>query len=96
VTRYRPASNVHPGIVLNEEMEKRGWTLDEIAERTAISVSVWRGLVERRESITPKLATALSEVIGTTDRFWLNLQRGYDEYQYEPEWTPRGCARGEK
>ena len=74
--RYPP---IHPGEVLLEEFIK---PLRISQYRLAKDVSVHprriNQIVHGKRSVTADTALRLSRYFGTSERFWLNLQSGYD------------------
>ena len=70
---------IHPGEVLLEEFVK---PLRISQYRLAKDVSVHarriNQIVHGKRSVTADTALRLSRYFGTSERFWLNLQSGYD------------------
>ena len=70
---------IHPGEVLLEEFIK---PLRISQYRVAKDVSVHprriNQIVHGKRSVTADTALRLSRYFGTSERFWLNLQSGYD------------------
>ena len=70
---------VHPGEILLEEflapMEISQYRL---AKDISVSPRRINEIVHRQRSITADTALRLSRYFGTSERFWLNLQTGYD------------------
>ena len=69
----------HPGEILLEEFLKP-LKLSQYRLAKEISVPPRRinEIVHGKRSISADTALRLSRFFGTTDRFWLNLQSGYD------------------
>lgn len=70
---------IHPGEILLEEF----LTPLEISQyRLAATIGVparrINEIVHGKRSISPDTALRLSRALGTSDRFWLNLQNRYD------------------
>jgi len=75
----RPSNPIHPGEMLLEEFliplklsqrafaVKLGWTVAKLNE-----------LIKGKRGITAETALDLSETLGTSAEFWLNLQMYYD------------------
>ena len=72
-------SPVHPGEILLEEfllpMEVSQYRL---AKDITVSPRRINEIVHGQRSITADTALRLSRYFGTSERFWLNLQTGYD------------------
>ncbi len=71
--------SIHPGEILLEEFLK---PLDLSQYRLAKEISVpprrINEIVHGKRAVSADTALRLSRFFGTTDRFWLNLQAGYD------------------
>ena len=76
-----PAEAFPPGEYLCDELEERGWTLDEFAGLIGWPLHELTDILGAEAEITPEAACALSEVLGTTPEVWLNLQKAYRRYQ---------------
>ncbi len=70
---------IHPGEILLEEFLK---PLDLSQYRLAKEISVpprrINEIVHGKRAVSADTALRLSRFFGTTDRFWLNIQAGYD------------------
>jgi len=69
---------IHPGETLYDLLEDRKMTQAELAIRAGVSAKHISEVVNGNASISPKLASALENIFGTTANFWLNLQNNYD------------------
>lgn len=70
----RPAQPVSPGEILSAELEARGWTQKDIAEITGRPHQAINEIVKGSKQITPDTAIELSQALGTSSEFWLNLE----------------------
>ena len=69
----------HPGEILREEfLVPLGQTQVALAEHIGVSVQRVNELVRGKRGVTPETAWLLSQALGTTPEFWLNLQAAYD------------------
>ena len=69
----------HPGVVLLQEFLKPlGQTQEALADHLAIPVQRVNEIVRGKRGVTPETARLLSEALGTTPEFWLNLQSIHD------------------
>ncbi len=69
----------HPGEILLEEFLKpSGITRVTLAKHMGVSVQRVDELVRGKRGITAEIAGLLSEAVGTTPEFWMNMQSGYD------------------
>jgi addiction module HigA family antidote len=70
---------VHPGEVLLEEfLEPMGISQYRLAKDINVPARRINEIVHGKRSVTADTALRLSRYFGTSDRFWLNLQTGYD------------------
>lgn len=78
ILRGEPDYAEHPGVLLGEELAARGTTRTALARELNLRPSVIAEIVRGKRAITPDIAVALETVLGTSARFWLNLQTTYD------------------
>ena len=72
-------SPVHPGEVLLEEfLEPMEISQYRLAKDISVPPRRINEIVHGKRSITADTALRLSLYFGTAERFWLNLQTGYD------------------
>ena len=70
---------VHPGEVLGEDvipgtrLSKKAFAL-----RLGMSREALHNILSGRSAVTPVVALKLSRLLGTSPRFWLNMQQAYD------------------
>mgnify|MGYP001820649564 CR=1 FL=1 len=70
---------VHPGEVLLEEfLQPMGISQYRLAKDISVSPRRINEIVHGQRSITANTALRLSRYFGTSERFWLNLQTGFD------------------
>ena len=69
---------VHPGDVLQQWIDEDGLTDKEIATGTKVPVEAIRSVLMGEAPVTAVLAMRLSRYLGTSARFWSNLQSAYD------------------
>lgn len=80
----KPASLVHPGIILREEFfEPLGITQLAAAKATGIPQSRLSEILGGRRSITADTAARLGRFFQVDPRNWLNLQAAYDLREVE-------------
>jgi len=69
----------HPGEILQEEfLNPLEITQVALAKHIGVPVQRINELVRRKRGITPDTAWLLSQALGTTPEFWINLQTAYD------------------
>ncbi len=69
----------HPGEMLLEEfLRPLGITQALAARRMGVSTNRLNELVRGKRGVTAETALRLSELLGTSPEFWLNLQTSWD------------------
>jgi HTH-type transcriptional regulator/antitoxin HigA len=71
--QFRPDYRIHPGEILSEELEARGYP-PEIC-----NLAVVKAIMAQRRGVTPVTAQVLGQLLGTSAELWLNLQAQYEE-----------------
>ena len=70
---------VHPGeVLLLEFLEPMGLSQYRLAKDISVPPRRINEIVHGKRSVTADTALRLSRYFGTSERFWLNLQTGYD------------------
>ena len=69
---------VHPGEILQEDLDALGMSAAEFARRIEVPVNRVAGILKGRRSITGDTALRLGRYFGTSRQFWLNLQKLYE------------------
>ena len=73
------AAAVTPGEILAEEfLEPLGISHRELARRMGVNAMRVNEIVRGKRSITADTALRLAKVLGTSARFWMNLQSTHD------------------
>lgn len=76
----------HPGEILAEEfLTPMGISQTEFARHVHISTQRINELIHGKRGITPQTAWLLSQALGTTPEFWMNLQTVYDLASKKPD-----------
>ena len=70
---------VHPGEIVLEYLEFRGWAQRDLARRTGLTPKTISEICNGKAPLTPTTALALEKVLRRPAHFWMNLQRQYDE-----------------
>jgi addiction module HigA family antidote len=70
----------HPGKILREMLEKKGWTQEELAAITGRSRRTIGAIISGVSGITPDMARALGAALGNDPADWL---RWHAEYELE-------------
>jgi addiction module HigA family antidote len=69
---------VHPGEILGEEIETRGVSAGQLARDIDVPANRISEIIAGRRSISPDTAFRLGLYLGTSAKFWLDLQSQYD------------------
>jgi addiction module HigA family antidote len=74
--KMRPVS---PGEVLREQLEELGMSANALAAALHVPANRITGILNATRALTPETALRLERFfVGTSARFWLNLQTAYD------------------
>lgn len=75
----------HPGLVLKSQfLEPLGITQVAFAAHLGVPVQRINELVRGKRGITPETAWLLSQALGTTPEFWVNLQSAFELARSRP------------
>ncbi len=75
--KLTPARVPTPGKILSRELEARGWTQKDLAEVIGRPVQTINEIIRGSEQITSEIASELSQALGTSSEFWINLEAKY-------------------
>ena len=73
-----PTSATHPGVLLNDEIEYRGITQQELAAWMKIDTTELGVVLHGEKSISAEFALKLEKVLGVDAYYWLRMQAKYD------------------
>ena len=68
---------IPPGEVLEEELEVRGITQEELADKMGCSPQVIDEVIRAERAITPEIAARLGKALGIETQFWTNFEEHY-------------------
>ncbi|MDO8717182.1 MAG: HigA family addiction module antitoxin [Dehalococcoidales bacterium] len=78
----------HPGEILKEEfLAPVEITQVALAHHIGVPLQRVNEIIRGKRGITPDTAWLLSQALGTTPQFWMNLQDAYDLTSKRPERT---------
>jgi antitoxin HigA-1 len=77
---------IHPGLVLKEELEARNLSANAFALKLRVPPQRIQEIVGQRRSISPETALRLEAALGTPARLWLDMQAAYDLYLAEQKY----------
>lgn len=91
---------VHPGEILQDEIDAADISADELAEALDVPLSRVTTILDGQQGITADSALRLARFFGTTPELWLNLQQTWElrraevdvGRQIEQRVTPRQSA----
>ena len=72
-----PARVPSPGNVLAMELEAREWSQSDLAALMDRPEQLISEIINAKKQITPETALELSEALGTSAEFWMNLESSY-------------------
>ena len=68
---------IPPGEVLEEELEVRGMTQEELADKMGCSPQVIDEVIRAERAITSEIAAGLGKALGIEAQFWTNFEEHY-------------------
>ena len=68
---------IPPGKYLQEKLDENKMTAVELGQHMGYSVRVVRRIIAGKEPIDKKCANRLSEALGSSAEYWLNLEASY-------------------
>jgi len=77
MTGRRVAEAFPPGDFIKEELDARGWSQAELADIVGRSPKEISDLVSGKRSVSPEIAKELGAALGTSARYWMNLESSY-------------------
>ncbi len=72
-----PAECFPPGEFIAEELEARGWSHQDLADKMRFPVEVVGAIILITRPISPLGAYELGKAFGTSMTFWTNLEQSY-------------------
>ncbi|MEJ0027801.1 MAG: HigA family addiction module antitoxin [Rhizomicrobium sp.] len=69
---------IHPGEILEEELELLGVSAAELARQIDVPTNRITGILNKERAVTADTALRLGHWFGTSADFWLNLQKLYE------------------
>jgi addiction module HigA family antidote len=70
-----------PGDFIREELEDRGWTQQQLADRMGRPLQTVNMIVNGRKAITAETASQLEDVFGPSAIYWMNLESTWQLYK---------------
>jgi addiction module HigA family antidote len=73
-----PRTPIHPGIILQDEIEELGLSVRELAARLEVPANRLYQIVAGKRNVTADTALRLAQFFGMSAEFWMNLQSIYE------------------
>lgn len=73
-----PATAVHPGTIILDELEAAGFTQRSLANEIGVQPSLLNEVIKGKRNVTADLAVMLEAALGIDAEYWLNLQKLYE------------------
>jgi addiction module antidote protein HigA len=73
----------HPGYYIEEIIEQNRFTQKDFAKRLDTTEKTLSNLINGKQSLSTEIASKLSKMLGTSIKYWQNLQDEYDALMYE-------------
>jgi addiction module HigA family antidote len=74
---------VHPGEVLQDELEEIGFTQTALAKHIGVLPKTVNEICRGKRGISAEMALKLSKALGGSPQFWLNLQNNWELSQLD-------------
>ena len=74
---------VHPGAVLQDELEEIGLTQTALAKHIGVLPKTVNEICRGKRGISAEMAVKLSKALGGSPQFWLNLQNNWELSQLD-------------
>ncbi len=69
---------IHPGEMIKDEINARGLTQKELAQKMGVSYTVFNEILNGKRPVTTEYALLLEAVLGTDANIWIGLQAAYN------------------
>ena len=73
-----PRTPIHPGIILQDEIEELGLSVLDLAARLEVPANRLYQIVAGKRDVTADTALRLAQFFGTSAEFWMNLKSIYE------------------
>ncbi len=85
--------SVHPGELMLEEFQERGYTQAQAARELGYSAKHINQVIKGKADIGPELAWALGQWLGTSTHVWLRMQADHHAWKIDQANGTRTKAR---
>ena len=69
---------IHPGLILQDELDEIGITQTSLAEHLGVLPKTINEICRGKRGISAEMAWKLSHALGASPNFWLNLQNNWE------------------
>ncbi|HEY2866729.1 MAG TPA: HigA family addiction module antitoxin [Pyrinomonadaceae bacterium] len=83
--------NIHPGLVLADELEERNISQTFLAEHIGVLPKTINEICRGKRGISAEMAWKLSRSLGASPNFWLNLQGNWELSEVKKERFEKLC-----
>ena len=73
-----PRTPIHPGIILQDEVEELGLRVRDLAARLDVPANRLYQIVAGNRNVAADMALRLAQFFGTSAELWMNLQSIYE------------------
>ncbi|MGI8544971.1 MAG: HigA family addiction module antitoxin [Aridibacter sp.] len=77
--------SIHPGMILQDELEEISVSQSDLAEHIGVSTDFIIEICQGKRGIDAETAWKLSQSLGASPNFWLNLQNNWELSQVKPK-----------
>jgi HTH-type transcriptional regulator / antitoxin HigA len=76
-TQLKAAKKFGPGYFIQEQMDLRHWTQEDLADVMGVSEKHLNKILNDKQPITIDIARLLGEIFDTSAQYWINIDTGY-------------------
>lgn len=73
-----PSEPIHPGEMIKDEIEYRGFSQRKLAEQMGISPTLLNEILNGKRSVSTEYALLFEAALGIDAEIWIRLQADYD------------------